>query len=217
MTFTFFKTRIPIKTVFFLPLFVLSINCFGQDDVKGYLEDTSISENVLKKFPAANFYEDLARIYSNGKWGYINKLGDTVLPFIYQNASDFNEGLAAVKLNSKMGFINKKGEAVIPFRYSYADKFWNHFAIVSDEKSKYTFINKEGKLLSSFMFDNVEYFNDFGFANFKIGGKWGVINSSGKIIVPAISKYPVDLRGTKGNVTTDTESYPVDGEGKRIK
>ena len=206
-----------MKTASFLCFLVLSINCCGQDGVKYYLKDTTISESVLKKFPTADFHEDLARLYSNGKWGYINKLGDTILPFIYESASDFNEGLAAVKLNFKMGFINKRGETVIPFRYSYASKFWNHFAMVQDEKGKYTFVSTEGKLLSSFLFDNVEYFNDFGFANFKIADKWGVIDSSGKIIVPAISKYPVDLRGTKGSVTTANESYFVDGKGQRIK
>ena len=206
-----------MKTAFLFFFFLISVCGWSQDDVKATLEDTTLSKNVLQKFPNADFFEDVARVYSDGKWGYINKQGEIVLPFIYLEASDFNEGLAAVKLNSKMGFIDKQGKTIIPFVYNYAGKFWNQFAIVADEKGKYSFVNKKGDLLTAFVFDNVESFNDFGFANIKISNKWGVVNTAGKLIVPAISKYPVDLRGDKGSVATEKETYFVNGKGQKIK
>ena len=41
----------------------------------------------------------------NDKWGIINKIGEVVVPFEYENIDFFKEGLAKVKLNGNLGFI----------------------------------------------------------------------------------------------------------------
>lgn len=50
------------------------------------------------------FHEGLAAVKWDGKWGYINKLGDEVIPFIYDDADNFDEDmLAAVKVGGGYG------------------------------------------------------------------------------------------------------------------
>lgn len=60
----------------------------------------------------------------NGKSGYIDIDGKTVIPFIYDFAFYFFEGLAAVKKDGKWGYINPSGETVIPFIYDEANYFY---------------------------------------------------------------------------------------------
>jgi hypothetical protein len=55
------------------------------------------------------FYEGLAKVKLNGKYGYVDKTGNEVVPPKYQWVEPFHEGLAQVKLNSKWGLVDKKG------------------------------------------------------------------------------------------------------------
>ena len=58
----------------------------------------------------------------NDKWGYIDKTGNVVVSFKYDQAWNFSEELAMVRINYKWGFIDKTGKEVIPLMYDYA---WN--------------------------------------------------------------------------------------------
>ena len=92
------------------------------------------------------FYEGLARVSLDGKFGYINKSGKRIIPLKFANAySFFSNGLAIILDENQMwGLINKKGEVIIkpqfvnPFQF---DKFG--FATVEyTDKHSY----KKGKL-----------------------------------------------------------------------
>ncbi|MCL2772366.1 MAG: WG repeat-containing protein [Oscillospiraceae bacterium] len=67
--------------------------------------------------------EGLICVSKNGKWGYIDKNGEVVIPLIYDFADFFSEGLAAVCKDGKWGYIDKNGEVVIPLIYDFADYF----------------------------------------------------------------------------------------------
>ncbi|MDF5711983.1 MAG: WG repeat-containing protein [Nostoc sp. S4] len=62
---------------------------------------------------AEPFYEGLASVDINGKWGYINRSGSIVIEPKFQNASRFRNGLAYVKVNAASeGYINHSGQFV---------------------------------------------------------------------------------------------------------
>jgi serine/threonine protein kinase len=70
-------------------------------------------ERNLKKYSfEGSFYEGLARVELNGKWGFIDKTGKEVIPLKYDWAGAFSEGLAAVELNGKTYYIDKTGKYV---------------------------------------------------------------------------------------------------------
>ena len=54
-------------------------------------------EHIAPKYEEAQpFYEGLAAVKQNGKWGYIDETGKTVIPFQYDIACVFSEGYAVV-------------------------------------------------------------------------------------------------------------------------
>jgi hypothetical protein len=67
---------------------------------------------------ALAFHDDLLAVASNGKWGFINKGSEVVIPLIYEKVNAFHNGLAAVRMDGKWGFIDTTGRVVIPFQYS---------------------------------------------------------------------------------------------------
>jgi len=60
----------------------------------------------------SNFRDERAIIYSNGKYGYIDFQGRSVIPAIYEEASDFKNGIAKVSILSEKYYINREGAIV---------------------------------------------------------------------------------------------------------
>lgn len=61
------------------------------------MEPLVYSEVIAPRYEAAReFSEGLAAVKENGKWGYIDTEGNTVIPFQYDGASSFAEGYAIV-------------------------------------------------------------------------------------------------------------------------
>ncbi len=93
------------------------------------------------------------------------------------------------------GYANLKGELIIPAQYEKCYRFSEDgYATYYDSKAKqYFFINPKGDILSTeiasfklhdgFGFD-LEGFKD-GLVGIKVGEKWGFLNTSGKIAIPA--------------------------------
>lgn len=84
------------------------------------LEIAAIYENAM------DFSDKLAAVKKDGKWGYINTAGVTVIPFEFDScaAADcmkadcafaFDSGLAPVCKDGKFGIINSDGETVVDF------------------------------------------------------------------------------------------------------
>lgn len=81
--------------------------------------------------------EEIAYKDSNGKWGFVNNDGKTVIEPKFDEAMSFSNGLAAVRSGDKWGFIDDSGELVIDYKYSDGGYFTNNgicFVGLSDEQ-----------------------------------------------------------------------------------
>ena len=62
----------------------------------------------------SSFHNDLKggevyeEVKGKGKWGYIDKKGDTAIPHIYDSARDFSNGLASVKKAINGGLLTRR-------------------------------------------------------------------------------------------------------------
>ena len=71
-------------------------------------------------------YKDL-KLYSyqadDGKWGFVDKTGEEVIPLIYDDAWSFNEGLARVQKDDKWGFVDSNSSVVVDYKYEKVTEF----------------------------------------------------------------------------------------------
>lgn len=84
----------------------------------------------------------------NGKIGFINLDGKTIIPFEYEFfCTGFYKGQAGVKKEGKWGVINEKGEAVIPFEYDFVntDIVGSFYLFLKGNKGYY--IDRQGKII----------------------------------------------------------------------
>ena len=100
-----------------------------KDDAKfGYVSHILRLDIALLYENALDFSDELAAVRKEGKWGYINENGVTVIPCDFDScekadamgnncAFSFRNGLAPVCKNGKFGIINKKAETVVDFTF----------------------------------------------------------------------------------------------------
>ena len=99
----------------------------------------------------------MATVKRNYKWGFVDKTGKEVIPFVYDKVGSFSNGFAVVKRDKLAlllipigfwGIINKKGRVVLPVKYNEIKKL------------------------------------DHGMIAVNLEGKWGLLDSTIKEIVP---------------------------------
>lgn len=105
---------------------------------------------------ADDFSEGLAGVEVGGKYGFINKQGEVVIPPRFELRKDqrhpnltissgrFSEGLACVKAGGLYGYVNRKGDFVIPPRFARAQEFSEGLAWVATKDEKTNVVDRVG-------------------------------------------------------------------------
>jgi len=142
----------------------------------------------------------LYRIKVNGKVGFMDRSGKTVISPQFDEASGFSEGLADVRVGTKFGYIDTKGTVVITPQFDYAGVFrygraavklccgqyWDgsDVAVGRIGKNRYGFIDRDGKYVGTPGFLWVAQSFDGDFALVRVAdGRYGIMNRSGKVVM----------------------------------
>jgi hypothetical protein len=134
-----------------------------------------LSDKFQKIF---SFNNGRAKILKNGRYGFIDRIGNVHISPQYPGAHDFSEGYAGVIINGKWGFLDKEEQiAVQPF-YQEVRDFQNGTARVK-EKNKWYFINKEGKKITTTPYDDILFRENKRWL-LVIKNKYGLADSLGK-------------------------------------
>ncbi len=130
------------------------------------------------------------------KWGYANKNGAIKIPCVYDGALDFRYGVAFVKV------------------------------IESQSGSNYVYwklINKSGNNVGDYQFVQtgvnvpVEQFSESQkLAKVQISGRYGYINSRGKLTIDAIYEDAGPFIGKMARVSAGTSYYFINTKGKQV-
>ncbi|MGN0178504.1 MAG: WG repeat-containing protein, partial [Monoglobaceae bacterium] len=133
---------------------------------------------------ADDFKGGYAKVSLNGKYGFINKSGQVIIPFEYDDAGFFSEGLVWVKKDGHYGYIDNTNNYVIPPEYSDAQNFSQGLAAVCKD-GKYGYIDRSGNTVIDFNFLWADEFSE-DFAGVQAENtKCGYINLSGSYVIPA--------------------------------
>jgi hypothetical protein len=121
------------------------------------------------------YYNGLAAVQKDGKWGFINVNGNEIIPLIYDMACNFTYGdIVVVELDGKMGYVHKSGKVVVEPKYDEATLFGDDEYAWVELNGKKGFINQEGQEVVPLIYEELE----FGEEEIKgrIGDKWETID-----------------------------------------
>jgi WG containing repeat len=127
------------------------------------------------------FYEELAAVRVENRWGVINASGDFVIQPRPWAWCRFREGLASISVKGKWGIIDRNGNFVVEPRYDYLEPFREGvaaFKIGEGEKARYGFLDKSGTDVIPAKFHDAKGFSE-GLAAVKVANLWGYILPSG--------------------------------------
>ncbi len=169
----------------------------------------------------------LFRIIENGKIGFINNKGETVIQAVYLEAGAFREGLASVRIGGRYGFINTTGEVAIPVKYDYVGDFKNGIVDVYVD-GEVTFINKEEERVLPKIFESIRFVGknicvfttkkeqsglyDISTSSFVMKAekvKIGIFNEGLAVVTRDGADYSMEygVMDMKGNLTLDYGEY----------
>jgi len=157
---------------------------------------------------ADSFSGGLAAVLKDGKWGYIDSTGILLVPCSIEAKfiGSYSDGLAYICNEDYMyGFIDRTGEIIIPAKWDYVLPFSNGVAAVRDSDKKWGLIDKQGHTVAKCEWDGMQVYDNmicvrkFTSSNPDngngIGGVYGFINTSGKIVIPCEYDYAVYSEG----------------------
>ena len=144
------------------------------------------------------FFEGLASVLIDGKWGYIDTTGQIVIKPQFDSAWIFSEGLAYVQIDDKKAlyknaYIDKTGQIVIApkkrisfYSGGFSDGLARISCYMAEESGiiKEGWINKEGNVVIKPQFDSL-YCGDFseGLAAVGLNNIWGYIDKKGIFVI----------------------------------
>jgi hypothetical protein len=118
----------------------------------------------------------------DGKWGYVNPSGQTIIPFRYESATPFEHDIAKVKIGDKFFFINRTGERITD-EFDGVFNFSEDLAAV-DVAGKIGYIRRDGSFALPPLYHSASGM-DFseGLVAVNIEGKVGFMDTAGSIII----------------------------------
>lgn len=192
-----------MKKIFIFALVLLSLSLFGCQS------KPAVGEINL-------FSSGLVAVEKDGKYGYIDRTGKTIIQFLYDDATPFYNDLAVVEVNGKMHVINKKGENILNDSYDRLQIDKETGNIFYRSNSKWGLMDKTGKVITDALYDQLYEFSE-GRALVKSGSSYGFIDSKGKTVISIEYKYAESFSNGLALVRNDENKYGyIDKNGKVI-
>lgn len=125
-------------------------------------------EEFILKYPTFPFPELIERdlelvdetllLYTkNGKYGFMNEVGNVKIQPFFEYADQFKNGLALVSKNGKIGYINKNGQLMIDYQFEEGYSFDQGRAVVMKD-GMYGLIDVSGNFILPPEFEDIGTF-----------------------------------------------------------
>lgn len=81
------------------------------------------------------------------KWALINRKGEKITDYIFDDVKEFSEGVAPVRKDQRWYYIDRTGNEVLPNEYNYIDRFVDGLAWVSLKNGQRGYIDHSGNFV----------------------------------------------------------------------
>lgn len=204
----------------------VTIKVEHDENYQYYIVDSKTGERIKTLYGYSlvmDFSDGMAAAEWNGKWGYINTKGESVIVGQYDAARKFSEGIAPVKSNGKWQFIDKNNNHDIyeednwlkDLRFEDAYSFNEGLAAVKNHNNKWGFISKTAILIIDYQYEGAESFNE-GLAAVKLNGKYGFINKENKVVIPFEFEKVKSFSNGLAEVILNGVTFSIDKTGKKV-
>ncbi len=176
---------------------------------------------------AGCFEDDCAPVCVDNRYGHINKLGEIIIPCVYDHADNFHNGLALVR-EGEMCYLIDKSQSIRVILNSIYESLCPYpdteLLMVKSRENLVGLINREGIEILPTIYNKIFPIIN-GRARVCKGSHWGYIDGFGTLVIPAIYKKAgdfdkfgnaqVDIR-KQDALTSYTMTYAIDKQGNIV-
>ncbi|MCX7908796.1 MAG: WG repeat-containing protein [Ignavibacteria bacterium] len=120
-------------------------------DKAGFINKKGEFEFFVDGYTSKPFSDSMAfigkLIKQKIKWALINRKGEKITDFIFDDVREFSEGVAPVMKDGRYFFIDKTGAEILHNDYYYVDKFIDSLAWASLRNGQRGYIDHSGKFV----------------------------------------------------------------------
>lgn len=182
--------------------------------------NNSLNESNNPAFPWYLERNGLISAQRNNKWGYINIMGEEIIPCIFDEVERClysEDSVAWVNRNNYYGQINRNGEFIYPLEFQSPIKHYNHQPARVKKNDKWGFLNENGSMLTPFIYDSTRGFGwDDDLAPVSQDGKYGYIDKSGDIVIPLQYSFADNFENGLAGIVCNGKVGFIDVKGKLI-
>lgn len=164
---------------------------FKKNDLYGFL-DTDLNIKIEPIYNEANtFYNNLAVVCKENKWGIINNNNKLLVNYKYDYISSKCDGFIKVGINNQYYLIDiNENEYLKNIKYEIDD--FSNLMLGIKYKNKKGYMNQFFEIVFMKKFDEINPFHN-EFAIVKTKNKYGVINKRGKFLLKPIYDEIIDF------------------------
>lgn len=119
--------------------------------------------DIYKSYQVFNDNALASLMNADGKWGAVNKAGETIIPFQYEALKAFTDGVAAFSKSGKWGFVDIHGNEVLKPRFDDTSGFANGLAVVREGNTARVIDRKGNTVKGSEKIPKESYFTEDGY------------------------------------------------------
>lgn len=179
-----FKTAVPEGSYEYMGFLSQKRIAARQNGKYGYL-DKNLKEKIAFVYDDATaFCEDVAAVKQGDRWALIDRMGENITDFIYDDVAVNSLGICSlngvigVKQGEVWSFVNDKGEPVGTGTFQEIKAFESGEPCAVRTGDKWCYADTEGNIVLECGYQDAESFSN-GFAPVCRNGLWGYIDPNG--------------------------------------
>lgn len=187
----------------------------GKMQCSGLIDSTGKMLLPAVYWEIGTFYNKIATVRKDNKWGLINHSGELLCPIIYDSFGQLHRNFIEVTSNGKLGLLNLSGKVILEPNYTYL--VWydslihysneNNEFFILDYKTGATYKHNFGKLMPQVN----------GLSFYVKDKKYGVVSSKGKLLISAQFDKVHGYRNNRALVQQNDKYGLIDEFGKIVK
>ena len=152
--------------------------CIDRSGVLSFQGEFNYLGSFSEELAVAQRYDRASKAY---KFGYIDRAGQVVIDFLFEDAKAFSQGLAAVKFQGQYGYIDASGKMVIEPAFDDAFPFSESRGRIVI-RGRCGFVDPNGQIVVSPGYYRAGAFSE-GLAPVANPLKYGYIDPSGRVVI----------------------------------
>ena len=169
-------------------------------------DNTTLTEELPPKL-----YEFYEKVLGGTEYGYINEVGNVVIPPKYEYAREFSgEGLAIVEENGMFGVICREGNYTIPPKYSFINIFYR--SLFEAYNGEIKIVDKNDNEISKDRYRYLAPVQDERAVFEKKSDPpflYGYLNESGEVAIKEQYRYAYDFSNGKALVNLKNDDFQI--------